>query len=43
MAIYRADPPETETVTVEFTRKAGKELGLSVMCNEKGAVISNIV
>ncbi|XP_023295682.2 inactivation-no-after-potential D protein [Lucilia cuprina] len=40
--VFRADPPEVETFKVEFTKKAGKDLGLSLAPNEKGCTISEI-
>nr|CAA93758.1 inaD [Calliphora vicina] len=40
--VYRADPPEVETFKVEFAKKAGKDLGLSLAPNEKGCTISEI-
>lgn len=43
LQVYRADPPEVETFKVEFTKKAGKDLGLSLAPNEKGCTISEIV
>lgn len=41
--VFRADPPELETFKVEFTRKPGKDLGLSLAPNDKGCTISEIV
>lgn len=41
--VYRADPPELEKFNVEFMKKAGKELGLSLAPNERGCTISDIV
>ncbi|TMW54673.1 hypothetical protein DOY81_000204 [Sarcophaga bullata] len=40
--VFRADPPELETFKVEFTRKPGKDLGLSLAPNAKGCTISEI-
>ncbi|KAM7346221.1 inactivation no afterpotential D [Cochliomyia hominivorax] len=42
LQVYRADPPEVETFKVEFTKKPGKDLGLSLAPNEKGCTISEI-
>ncbi|XP_068146218.1 inactivation-no-after-potential D protein [Drosophila tropicalis] len=41
--VYRADPPEMEKFNVDFMKKGGKELGLSLSPNEKGCTISDIV
>lgn len=41
--VYRADPPELEKFNIEFMKKAGKELGLSLAPNERGCTISDIV
>lgn len=41
--VYRADPPELEKFNVEFMKKSGKELGLSLAPNERGCTISDIV
>lgn len=41
--VYRADPPEVETFKVEFNRKPGKDIGLSLAPNAKGCTISEIV
>ncbi|XP_075165397.1 inactivation no afterpotential D [Haematobia irritans] len=40
--VYRADPIEVETIKVEFTKKPGKDIGLSLAPNEKGCTISEI-
>ncbi|EDW62076.2 inactivation-no-after-potential D protein [Drosophila virilis] len=41
--VFRADPPELEKFTVEFMKKSGKELGLSLVPNERGCTISEIL
>ncbi|ALC41650.1 inaD [Drosophila busckii] len=41
--VYRADPPELEKFNVDFMKKSGKELGLSLAPNERGCTISDIV
>jgi len=41
--VYRADPPELEKFNVEFMKKSGKELGLSLTPNERGCTICDIV
>lgn len=41
--VYRADPPELEKFNVDFMKKSGKELGLSLAPNERGCTISEIV
>lgn len=44
MVIYRADPSETETIELELTRKAGKNLGIGFCTgNPKGIFVSDIV
>ena len=43
MMVWRNDPPETESLNIEFLKKAGKELGLSMAANDKGVVITEIV
>lgn len=42
MLVWRNDPPETETFTMEVVKKPGKELGLSLAPNDKGATIVDI-
>ncbi|XP_055855779.1 inactivation-no-after-potential D protein isoform X2 [Episyrphus balteatus] len=42
LLVWRNDPPETENFTIEFAKKPGKELGLSLAPNEKGATIVDI-
>ncbi|XP_055918879.1 inactivation-no-after-potential D protein [Eupeodes corollae] len=42
LLVWRNDPPEIETITVEFAKKPGKDLGLSLAPNEKGATIVEI-
>lgn len=42
LLVWRNDPPETETFTIEFAKKPGKELGLSLTTNAKGATIVDI-
>ncbi|EDW09516.1 inactivation-no-after-potential D protein [Drosophila mojavensis] len=41
--VYRADPPELEKFNVEFMKKSGKELGLSLAPNERGCTISEMI
>ncbi|XP_034476263.1 inactivation-no-after-potential D protein isoform X2 [Drosophila innubila] len=41
--VYRADPPELEKFNVEFMKKSGKELGLSLTPNERGCTICDII
>ncbi|EDW02081.1 GH20094 [Drosophila grimshawi] len=41
--VYRADPPELEKINVDFMKKSGKELGLSLSPNERGCTISDII
>jgi len=41
--VYRADPPELDKFNVEFMKKSGKELGLSLTPNERGCTISDVV
>ncbi|CAO1394236.1 unnamed protein product [Diamesa serratosioi] len=44
MVIYRADPSETETIELELTRKAGKNLGIGFCTgNPKGIFVSDII
>ncbi|KAH8305913.1 hypothetical protein KR018_003650, partial [Drosophila ironensis] len=43
MTVYRADPPELEKFSVDFMKKSGKELGLSLSPNEKGCTIADII
>lgn len=43
LLVYRADPAETQTFKIDFSKKAGKELGLSMAVNERGCTISEIV
>ncbi|XP_073812911.1 inactivation no afterpotential D [Musca autumnalis] len=42
LQVYRADPPEIETFKVEFNRKPGKDIGLSLAPNVKGCTITEI-
>ncbi|KAH8399302.1 hypothetical protein KR215_007405 [Drosophila sulfurigaster] len=41
--VYRADPPELEKFNVDFMKKSGKELGLSLTPNERGCTISDMI
>ncbi|KAH8337852.1 hypothetical protein KR067_006956, partial [Drosophila pandora] len=41
--VYRADPPELEKFNVDFMKKSGKELGLSLSPNEKGCTIADVI
>ncbi|KAM8712474.1 hypothetical protein ACLKA7_012913 [Drosophila subpalustris] len=41
--VYRADPPELDKFNVEFMKKSGKELGLSLTPNERGCTICDII
>ncbi|EDV37624.1 uncharacterized protein Dana_GF11324 [Drosophila ananassae] len=42
-SVYRADPPELEKFNVDFMKKSGKELGLSLSPNEKGCTIADVI
>ncbi|XP_053966990.1 inactivation-no-after-potential D protein isoform X2 [Anastrepha ludens] len=41
--VYRADPIEMEKFNVEFMKKPGKDLGLSLAPNDRGCTISEII
>jgi hypothetical protein len=44
MTIYRADPPEIETIDLELTKKSGKNLGLGLFTtNPRGLLVTDIV
>jgi hypothetical protein len=44
MMIYRADPPEVETLDIELTKKPGKNLGLGFFTsNPRGLLVTDIV
>lgn len=43
LTVYRADPTELDKFNVEFMKKAGKELGLSLSPNERGCTIADVV
>lgn len=44
LLVYRADPPEVETIDVELTKKSGKNLGLGLFTtNPKGLFVTDIV
>jgi hypothetical protein len=44
MTVYRADPSETETIDIELTKKAGKNLGLGFFTsNPRGILVTDIV
>ncbi|XP_070506326.1 inactivation-no-after-potential D protein isoform X2 [Chironomus tepperi] len=44
MTIYRADPPEVETIDVEITKKPGKNLGIGFFTsNPRGMFVTDIV
>lgn len=44
MTIYRADPPEVETIEVELAKKAGKNLGIGFFTgNPRGLLVTDIV
>ncbi|XP_017054316.1 inactivation-no-after-potential D protein [Drosophila ficusphila] len=43
LTVYRADPPELEKFNVDFMKKAGKELGLSLSPNELGCTIADVI
>ncbi|XP_058055506.1 inactivation-no-after-potential D protein [Anopheles bellator] len=44
MVVYRADPPQTDTVEVDLMKKSGKNLGLTFRAgNPKGVVITGLV
>ncbi|XP_055373943.1 inactivation-no-after-potential D protein isoform X2 [Condylostylus longicornis] len=42
MQVYRASPIETETITVEVAKKPGKDFGISLAYNVRGAVITDM-
>ncbi|XP_018783577.1 PREDICTED: inactivation-no-after-potential D protein [Bactrocera latifrons] len=41
--VFRADPLEVEKFNVEFIKKPGKDLGLSLAPNDRGCTISEII
>ncbi|XP_004526408.1 inactivation-no-after-potential D protein [Ceratitis capitata] len=41
--VYRADPIEVDKFSVEFMKKPGKDLGLSLAPNDRGCTISEII
>ncbi|XP_014090769.1 inactivation-no-after-potential D protein [Bactrocera oleae] len=41
--VFRADPFEVEKLNIEFIKKPGKDLGLSLAPNERGCTISEII
>ncbi|KAH8402409.1 hypothetical protein KR009_011845, partial [Drosophila setifemur] len=43
LTVYRADPPELDKFNVEFMKKSGKELGLSLSPNERGCTIADVI
>jgi hypothetical protein len=44
MTIYRADPPEIETIEVELAKKSGKNLGIGFFTsNPRGMLVTDIV
>lgn len=44
MTIYRADPPEVDTIDIEVTKKGGKNLGLGFFTsNPQGLLVTDIV
>lgn len=44
MTIYRAEPPEVETLDVEITKKPGKNLGIGFFTsNPRGMLVTDIV
>lgn len=44
MTIYRADPPEIETIEIELTKKPGKNLGVGFFTtNPRGMLVTDIV
>lgn len=44
MTIYRADPPEVETLEIELAKKAGKNLGIGFFAtNPRGILVTDIV
>jgi hypothetical protein len=44
MTIYRADPPEIETIEIELTKKSGKNLGIGFFTsNPRGMLVTDIV
>lgn len=44
MTIYRADPPEVETLEIELSKKPNKNLGLGFFtANPRGLLVTDIV
>lgn len=44
MTIYRADPPEVDTIEIELTKKQGKNLGVGFFTtNPRGMLVTDIV
>lgn len=44
MTIYRADPPEVETLDIELPKKPGKNLGIGFFTsNPRGMLVTDIV
>ena len=44
MTIYRADPPEIDTIDIELSKKAGKNLGIGFFTsNPRGILVTDIV
>ncbi|XP_020799562.1 inactivation-no-after-potential D protein [Drosophila serrata] len=43
LTVFRADPPELEKFNVDFMKKSGKELGLSLSPNERGCTIADVI
>lgn len=43
LTVWRNDPPEVEKINIDVARKPGKDLGLAMVANPKGVLISEIV
>lgn len=44
MTIYRADPPEVDTLDIELSKKPGKNFGLGFFtANPRGLLVTDIV
>lgn len=44
MTVYRADPPDVETIELELTKKQGKNLGVGFLTpSARGMLVTDIV
>ncbi|XP_037925761.1 inactivation-no-after-potential D protein [Hermetia illucens] len=43
LTVWRNDPPEIETLSIDVNKKSGKDLGLALVENPKGVMISEII